>query len=71
LPDGLRVLDGILETLVDGKLHRIQDLSVKTGMPEEKLRPIIEFLSQHGFVHRRESEDSIRIEPRLRELIEG
>ena len=67
----MNALDRILEMLVDGEWHRVEDLSARLGLPEQKLKTIAYFLSEHGFVHYRESDSSVRIESQLKALMES
>jgi len=64
-------LDRILELLSDGEWHRIEDLSARLSLPDQKLKTIAYFLSEHGFVHYRESDSSVRIQSELKALMEG
>ena len=64
-------LDEILELLLDEEWHRVRDLCLKLEYPETKLREILRFLSEHGFVHYRESDNSVRIQPQLKTLMEN
>jgi len=40
----------ILELLSDGKWHGTEELLLRTGLNEQKLRDITGFLSKYGFV---------------------
>jgi len=50
---------------VDGNSWReenaIEDLSTRLSLPEQKLKTIACFLSEHEFVHYRESDSSVRM----------
>jgi len=63
-------LDRIIEQLIDGEWHRIVDLSEKLEFPEPTLTTILHFLSEHGFVVYRESDQAVKIQAQLKELME-
>jgi len=63
-------LDSLLELLSDGEWHRIADLSGRLRLPEPRLKTILLFLSEHGFVHYRESDGSVKIQSELKALME-
>ena len=63
-------LDRIIEQLIDGEWHRIVDLSEKLEFPEPTLTTLLNFLSEHGFVVYRESDQAVKIQAQLKELME-
>ena len=69
-PQPMNRLDSLLELLSDGEWHRIADLSGRLKLSEPRLKTILLFLSEHGFVNYRESEGSVRIQSELKALIE-
>jgi len=71
LPNGTHNLDNILELLIDGKWHRIGDLSNTLELPAPRLIGILHFLSEHGFVDYRESDRAVKIQAQLKELMEA
>ena len=52
----------ILELLIDGEWHRISDLSVELELSQSRLKAILQFLSEHGFVDYRESDRTVNIQ---------
>jgi len=69
-PRPMNRLDSLLELLSDGEWHRIADLSARLRLPEPRLKTILLFLSEHGFVQYRESEGSVKIQSELKALME-
>ncbi|OLB69424.1 hypothetical protein AUI06_08980 [archaeon 13_2_20CM_2_52_21] len=63
--------DSILNMLFDGEWHEVDALSEKLKLPQARLRIILDFLSEHGFVQYRASDGSVRIALRLKVLMEG
>ena len=63
--------DSILNMLFDGKWHEVDALSEKLKLPQARLRIILDFLSEHGFVQYRASDGSVRIALWLKVLMEG
>jgi transcription initiation factor IIE alpha subunit len=61
-------LGRFLELLADGKWHDAEDLSLKLGVPIEKLRRVIQLLSGLGIVS--SSDDRARLDDDLRKLFE-
>ena len=70
MPSGIRNLDNILEFLRDGRWHRIAELSMTLEMVQPRLVEILHFLSEHGFVDYRESDQAVKIQGQLKELME-
>ena len=64
-------LDKILELLIDDEWHRIEDLSARLSLPRRRLKTVAYFLSEHGFVHYRESDSAVRIQFELKALMES
>lgn len=62
-------LERLLELLADGKWHKVDEILVTLGWNEKRARSILEFLSEHGLVSYRASEDSARIDSQLRSLM--
>ncbi len=71
MANGLREIDAILELLIDGEWHRIEDLSLMLDMPGDRLRSTLSFLAEHGFVQRRTHDGSVKIESELKSLMES
>jgi len=63
-------LDSIIEQLIDGEWHRVVDLSEKLDFPAPRLRAILHLLSEHGFVDYRESDQAVKVQAQLKELME-
>ncbi len=63
-------LDNILELLLDQNWHGVNGLSAKLGLPEPTLKAILRFLSEHGFVEYRESDQAVKIRAEVKELME-
>jgi len=63
-------LDGILELLIDGEWHRVDDLSARLGMPEPTLTTLIDFLSEHGFVQYDGRDGLVKIDPQFNNLMD-
>jgi len=64
-------LDGILELLIDGEWHRVDALSAKLGLPEPRLRTMIDFLSEHGFVQYDSPDGLVKIDAKVRDLMDS
>src|SRR5215831_12193648 len=64
-------IDQILELLIDEKWHSTRELATNLRFSEPRLREILRFLAEHGFVQYREWEWSVKIEPDLKKLIVG
>jgi len=47
----MRVIDEIVNTLVDGKWHTRQELMEKTKLTEDELSKVLNFLCAYGFIH--------------------
>ncbi len=66
------LMDGIeefLRLLEDGGWHRIEDLASRLGWADSRARRLAEFLSEHGLVHYRRSDDSAKIDLELLDLL--
>lgn len=68
---GVNGLDNILNVLFDGEWHRVDALSERLELPEDRLKTMLEFLSEHGFVQYRTSDGSVRIDAGLKALMES
>jgi len=64
-------IDNILELLIDEDWHRTDELAASLELPEPRLREILRFLSDYGFVQYRETDNSVRIQSDLKNLMLG
>ena len=65
-------MDGIedfLRILEDKRWHRVDDSAARLGWSLSRLRRLVQFLSEHGLVHYRESDDSVLIDDELASLL--
>ena len=68
---GVNGLDNILNALFDGEWHSVDALSERLELPQDRLKTMLEFLSEHGFVEYRASDGSARIDAQLKAVMEG
>ena len=66
------LMDGIerfLRVLEKGEWRQIGDIASRLGWTRSKTIRLAEFLSEHGLVHYRRSEDSVMLDPELSALM--
>lgn len=59
----------VLELLSDGKLHRLEELQMHTGLSEKQARAVAEFLIEFGFAEATDEGKEVRISKSARELL--
>ena len=67
-----RLLDGIedfLRVLQDERRHRIDDVASTLGWTHSKTMRLAVFLSEHGLVHYRSSDESVMLDPEFSSLL--
>ena len=66
-------MDGIedfLRLLEDGQWHRLEIIALELGWTRAKTLKLAEFLSEHGLVRYRSSDESVMIDPELSSLMQ-
>jgi len=66
MPDNL---DQLLQLIDDGNWHPIGDVAPKLGWDFTRTRQIVLFLSEHGLVAYRSSDQAVKIDQELLNLI--
>ncbi len=65
-------MDGVeefLSAIENGNWHRIDELALQVGWTVSKARRLAEFLSEHGLVHYRTKNETVRIDSGLLALL--
>jgi len=71
-PSGPSLMDGIeefLRLLEDGRWHRLESLALKQKWTMARTRRLAEFLWEHGLVHFRSRDETVRIDIELQALL--
>jgi len=62
-------IEELLRLLEDGKWHRITEIYQSLKTKETSTKRLVEFLSEHGLVHYRSSDESVKIDSDLLALL--
>jgi len=58
-----------MNVLFDGEWHGVDALSERLELPHDRVKTMLEFLSEHGFVEYRASDGSARIDAQLKTVM--
>ncbi len=62
-------LQGILELLVDGRVHKLNELKKGTELSERQTAEIVAFLTKYGFLETNNENETVRISKAAKKLL--
>lgn len=65
----LSVIDEILWSLKDGKWHNLEEITEKCSLPEHKVKMVLSFFHESGFVQVDENGAKVRLSPLTLEFV--
>ena len=64
-------LQRLLTLLAEKDGCSVEELATAAGWSVDRTRPIVEFLTEHGMIYYRATENMVRIDPQLKRLMVG
>ncbi|MDH5687274.1 MAG: hypothetical protein OEZ48_05375 [Candidatus Bathyarchaeota archaeon] len=62
------MVSGILEILEDGEWHRYAEIATETGISEEEVLRVVDFLTDFNLAHKDYKERRVKLSPSFLEL---